>query len=263
MKDVDALFAFFAVLQADELSVRQILALASPFGITETNVRSALSRMHARNLITVRKTGRTARYRMGPRGGRIGSNVSRHFREPDWTGWDGSFWISAFSLPDSRSRHRVRKKLLAYRFRALYPGFWIRPFHPDERMEEPFREFLRMGGFDLFRGTSLGELSPKRMAELYDLHDTAGKIRKILSALRRSHRSIPSLSPEAVFIRWLRMGDVVVKTLVRDPLLPPKFLPPHWPAPELRRVFRRWNTLCAERSAPFVQAALYPSLRGD
>src|SRR4030042_6133712 len=113
MKDTDILYAFFAALSVDELSMRQIMALASPFGITETNIRSALSRMHARNIIDVRKKNRAAFYRMGIRGGRIGSNVSRHFREPDWSGWEGSFWSSAFSLPASRIRRPVQKKLLA------------------------------------------------------------------------------------------------------------------------------------------------------
>ncbi|MBN2085811.1 MAG: hypothetical protein JW748_11365 [Anaerolineales bacterium] len=256
MKATDILFAFFAALSVDELSMRQIMALALPFGITETNIRSALSRMHARNIINIRKRNRTAFYRMGSRGGRIGSNVSRHFREPDWSGWKGAFWVSAFSLPDSRARHQVQKKLLAYRFRPLYPGIWIRPLQAEESIPEVFKDLLQWKGFDLFQGTFTGVISRERIMELFEIQKATKSIRKVLQEARRSCRTVSGLSPEAAFVQRLRMGDRIVKTLVQDPLLPPAYLPATYPAPELRRVFKRWNTLYVERSAPFVQQAL-------
>jgi DNA-binding transcriptional regulator PaaX len=263
MKDTDILYAFFATLTARELSINQILALASPIGITETNVRSALSRMHARNMIAVRKHGRAAFYRMGIRGARIGSNVSLHFREPDWSSWKGAFWIAAFSLPDSRTRHQVQKKLLAYRFRALYPGMWIRPLREEEGIPEVFKDLLRPGEFDLFHGTFAGEISGRRIAEVFGLRKTAKEIQKTLQDARRSCRTVSTLSPEAAFVQWLRLGDRIVKTLIQDPMLPPAFWPAAWPAPELRREFKRWNTLYAERSAPFAQKIVNPSTRGE
>jgi phenylacetic acid degradation operon negative regulatory protein len=256
MKDADIIYAFFVSLQVDELSMNQLMLLASPFSITETNVRSALSRMHSRNVIEVRKEGRTAFYRIGARGKRIGSNVGRHFREPDWSGWNGSYWAAAFSLSDSRARYRLQKKLLAYRFRALYPGLWIRPFHPDENVPDVFKDLIQAGGFDLFNGTFVGEISRERIAELYDLEATAATLQQTLTAAQRSSKAISTLSPEAAFVEWLITGDALVKALVQDPLLPPALLPDTWPASELRRILGRWNALYSERSAPFVHQAL-------
>ncbi|MFN2299334.1 MAG: PaaX family transcriptional regulator C-terminal domain-containing protein [Anaerolineales bacterium] len=262
MKDADILYAFFVTLQADELSAREILVLAAPFGITETNVRSALSRMHARDVIAVRKQGRTAFYRRGGRGRRIGANVARHFHEPDWSGWDGTYWAAAFSQPDSKIRHRLQKKLLAYRFRALYPGVWIRPRHPVEKIEETFADFLGRNGFDLLCGDFVKEPSRERIAGLYGLHRTGKDLRTMLRTVRRSGAAVSSLSPKAAFVHWLRTGDSIVKTLMSDPLLPPSLLPPRWPGTELRRAFKRWNALCEKRSAPFVREALHPRKRG-
>lgn len=256
MKDADIIYAFFVSLRVDELCMNQLMTLAAPFSITETNARSTLSRMHSQNVIQVRKEGRTAFYRIGARGRRIGSNVSRHFREPDWSGWNGSYWAAAFSLSDSRARYRVQRKLLAYRFRALYPGLWIRPFHPDENVPDVFKDSIQAGGFDLFNGTFVGELSRGRIAELYDLGTTAATLRQALAAVQRSSEAVSTLSPEAAFIEWLTMGDALVKALVQDPLLPPALLPDTWPASELRRIFSRWNALYSERSAPFVHQAL-------
>ncbi len=258
MKDADILYAFFVSLPVDELSMPQLKALASPFGITETNVRSTLSRLHSRNVIEIRKEGRTAYYRLGARGKRIGSNVGRHFREPDWSGWDRSYWAAAFSSPDSRARYQVQKKLLAYRFRALYPGLWIRPFHPDEAIPEVFKDALQAGGFDLFHGACAREIPRERIAELYELKATVRTLHQALAAARRSSKAAATLSPAAAFTEWLITGDTLVQALAQDPLLPPILLPALWPASELRQVFRRWNTLYAEGSAPFVHQALHP-----
>ncbi|MDP3448960.1 MAG: hypothetical protein Q8R87_00145, partial [Anaerolineaceae bacterium] len=173
MKDSDIIFAFFAVLKVDELSINQLMLLASPFNITETNMRSTLSRMHTKNVIEVRKDGRKAFYHIGTRGKRIGSNVSRHFKDPDWSNWNGSYWSAAFSLSNSSARYRVQKKLLAYRFRAFYPGLWIRPFHPDENVPDVFKDSIQAGSFDLFHGSFVTEISRERIAELYELKATA------------------------------------------------------------------------------------------
>jgi phenylacetic acid degradation operon negative regulatory protein len=262
MKDADILYAFFVTLRRDELSARQILALAAPFGITETNVRSALSRMHARNVIAVRKQGRTAFYRRGGKGRRIGANVARHFHEPEWSGWDGTYNAAAFSQPDSQTRHRLQKKLLAYRFRALYPGFWIRPRHPEEKAEEIFSDFLRREGFDLLHGRFAKELSRERIAGLYGLQRTGKELRMMRRTVRRSCAAAPSLSPKAAFVHWLRTGDSFVRILVSDPLLPPALLPPRWPGAGLRRAFAHWNALYAKRSEPFVREILRPRKRG-
>jgi phenylacetic acid degradation operon negative regulatory protein len=256
MKDADIIFAFLVSLGADELSMSQLMALAAPFRITETNVRSCLSRLHARDVIQVRKEGRAAWYRLGGRGKRVGSNVARHFRDPDWSGWNGSYWAAAFSLSDSRERYRIRKKLLAYRFRALYPGLWIRPLHPDEDLPGVFGDSIRAGGFDLFSGGFVREISRQRISVLYDLETTAAALSRALMTARRSIESAASLSSEAAFVERMVTGASLVPALASDPLLPPALLPEGWPAAELRRVFGEWNAVYSELIAPFVGRAL-------
>jgi len=256
MKDSDIIFAFFVSLQVDELSINQLMLLASPFNITETNVRSTLSRMNSQNVIQVRKEGRTAFYHIGERGRQIGSNVSRHFKKPDWSNWDGSYWAVAFSLSDSRARYRVQKKLLAYRFRAFYPGLWIRPFHPDENVPDVFKLLIQAGSFDLFHGSFVREMSPEKIAALYELEATAATLLHALTVALRSIEAVSTLSPEKAFIEWLITGDALVKALAQDPLLPPALLPETWPASELRQIFSRWNALYLKRSSPFVHQVL-------
>jgi DNA-binding transcriptional regulator PaaX len=125
--------------------------------------------MNARSTLETRKEGRKALYSLRARGRKIGSNVSLHFRGLDWSSWDGSYWTAAFSLPDAKERYRLQKKLGAYRFRALYPGLWIRPIHPEERVEEVFSEALGSGRIDMMRGAFARPLSKERIGKVFDL----------------------------------------------------------------------------------------------
>lgn len=256
MKDADLLFAFFVSLPVTELTASRLMALAEPFGISETSLRSTLSRMHARNLIEIRKEGRTAFYRLGARGRRIGSNVGRRFSDLDWSSWDGSYWGAAFSQPDSAGRYRRQKKLRAYQFRALYPGLWIRPYHPAENIAAAFEEMLQAGGFDLFRCSFAREISIEKINQLYDLPPTATALYQALTLAGQSITKAPTLTPELAFVEWISRGDSLVKALAEDPQLPAALLPAGWPAPELRKAFITWNRTYFLKSQPFVEQAL-------
>lgn len=256
MKDTDIIYAFFVSLPVKELSMNQLKALGVPFRITETNVRSMLSRLHARNLIDVRREGRTAYYRLSSRGTRIGSNIGYHFREPNWTDWKGLYWGMAFTESDGSSRYKLRKKLTAYRFRALYPGLWIRPLNPREKIPEVFSEQAGAIGFDLFSCRFHQELSLERIAEIYELDAVTQVLSDALVKVERSIESITDLSPAEAFRDQILLGDVLVHALAADPLLPPALLPNTWPAARLRNAFEKWNRLFAKYNAPFVRSAL-------
>ncbi len=256
MNDTELIYAFLASLSAAELNASQLSALAAPFGMTETNLRSSLSRMHARGLIEIRKGGRAAFYRLAERGKRIGANVSLHFRDPDWSGWDGTFWAAAFSLPDSRGRYRLQKKLHAYGFRPLYAGLWIRPLNPAEPIPSVFQEHLDKGDMDMFRCSFERELTAERISALYGLREIGAALKGALRAARQSAASASLHSPDAAFVERMNLGDGLVNAMARDPLLPPALLPAGWPAAELRRAFKKWIETYSKRSMPFVRRAL-------
>jgi phenylacetic acid degradation operon negative regulatory protein len=256
MLDSDLLYALFVNVPAKELSFRQILALAQPFEIAQTNIRSALSRMNARSTLETRKMGRNAVYSLCARGMKIGSNVSLHFRGLDWESWDGSYWSAAFSLPDPKDRYRVQKKLGAYRFRALYPGLWIRPFHPEEGIEEAFSEELGSGGLDLMRGVFARSLPKERIGTVFDLEAVGASLESASRTLGASIERASALPAREAFAEWLTTGDGLVKALVLDPLLPPSLLPDSWPASALRERFAEWNGVMYRLSMPFIEGAL-------
>ena len=130
MKATDLLYAYFVSLDVTELTVGQIKALSAPFQLTETNLRSTLSRLHDKGMIDVRKKSRCAFYRLSSKGRRFGSNIGFHFNEPDWADWDGLYWGAAFSDSDDRFRYRIRKKAHRLPVQSLYPLSGPAPIEP-------------------------------------------------------------------------------------------------------------------------------------
>jgi phenylacetic acid degradation operon negative regulatory protein len=256
MKDSELIYAFLVSLSVGELSMQQLSALAAPFGMSETNLRSCLSRMNAKGRIEIRKDGRTAHYRLAEKGRRIAANVGRHFTEQDWSGWDGTFWAAAFSAPDPQKRYRLQKKLHAYRFRPLYPGLWIRPFSQAECIPLVFHEQVAESGMDLLRSSFEKQLSPERVSVLYGLREVEAVLNDALKEARESTATAAARSPEAAFVERVQRGDSLVKAMAQDPLLPPALLPDRWPAAELRRAFKEWIGAYSNQSRPFVQGAL-------
>jgi hypothetical protein len=112
MKDAEVIFAFLVSLGADELTMSQLMALATPFGISETSVRSCLSRLHARDVVAVRKEGRTAWYRLGDGTGPTGRRLSRYPIPANGTGSAKNSSPTAFghSIPVSGSGPCIRRR---------------------------------------------------------------------------------------------------------------------------------------------------------
>ena len=227
MTDSEAIFGFLVSLRARELSVDQLMAFGAPLGITATNLRSSLSRMAAKGLVEARKEGKRAFYSLAPKGQRIGGNVGLHFREPDWSGWDGSWWGAFFSMPEAKERYALQKKLAAYRLRPLYPGFWARPYREAEGIGEAF-----------------------------GLEAIAARLAGAAATAEASISRLDASGAEEAFAQWMRLGHELVNALALDPLLPPPLLPEDWPGPGLRARFSEWAGTCSARMKAFVAPIL-------
>ena len=252
MKAPDLVFSFFAALHLTELSFRQISAIGDIFNITETNLRSILSRMRGQQILETRKDGRTAYYSLSAGSRGIRSNISMHFHDPDWTGWDGSYWTAAFSVSDSRRRYRIQKKLNAYRFRMLYPGLWLRPQRSEERIETVFQSYMDTGGFDLLSCRPVSSLTVARIAAIYDLERVSRILDEAIETAGRSLESLERIDERQALVEYLDTGEGLVAGLSEDPLLPPQLLPGGWPGYRLRMIFSRWAETYQDRVIPFV-----------
>ncbi len=255
MKCGDLLIGIMASLGRPAYGAGELVALARPLGMSESTVRTSISRLSAKGFIESRAR---AAYAFSEKGAAIARNIAAGFEAPDWSGWDGEYWGAAWSLPedDKNGRYRIAKKLSLYRFAPLQPGFWIRPRNPGEKMEEKLISLIADPRFKFMAFRLLHPLTRTEAARLWKTDAAGASMRKAAANARRLLARVDSLEPEEAFAARYRTGGMMVDALFSDPLLPPEFLPSDWPARELRDLFRKFDAATARRSRRFWEDAV-------
>lgn len=100
MNNSELIFGIMSAYGHDDYSFYQLKHLTSPFGVTETSLRTSLSRMVKKQTILSRKEGKSAFYSLSKKGQRISSNVTFSFKELDWSSWDRKWWGVLFTVPE-------------------------------------------------------------------------------------------------------------------------------------------------------------------
>ena len=258
MKDSDLIFGLMASLDKNVYTYGDLRYLTEPFGVSETSLRSNLSRMASAGLIQSDRQGRNAYYRFARKGQRISANVSSGFRALQWDGWTGEYWGVIFSVPDAKSenRHSIRKKLTKYRFACLNPGFWIRPLHPEEAIPEILNNILTSGFCRLIRFANHSEFTVEEINAMWNLQEINKHFQDGLRLLAESFDSLSIASPQQAFVLKMTVGNDLVQLIFDDPMLPPDFLPSDWQGDSIREQFQRFDNLATARSKPFWENIL-------
>lgn len=253
MKDSDLIFGLMASFEKEEYAFDDLRHLTDPFNVSESSLRTCLSRMSAAKLIQSRRTGRNAYYRFGEKGRRISANVSHGFRSLDWDVWDGAYWGVTFSVPEEygETRHYIRKKLTAYRFACLNPGLWIRPAHPGERIPELLGSILSSGFCRLIRFFNHTEFTADEVSTMWNLGGVNQRFSLGLSLLNQNEQRLQTLSPRQALVKKMIVGEKLVNIIFDDPMLPPAFLPPDWQGKTIRKRFDHFDSLATARSKSY------------
>jgi phenylacetic acid degradation operon negative regulatory protein len=201
-----------------ELPVRELVRSVAPFGIAESTVRAALSRMVAAGDLD--RIGST--YRLS------GPLIERQRRQdavitPRTRAWRGD-WEMAVVTVTGRSaadRAQTRADLLDLRLAELREGVWLRP----DNLDRPWpARVLRL----VQRFTARPDEAPRALAaQLWPLGDWSATADALLTRFRTATRPADRFT----------IMTAVVRHLVTDPVLPGELLPDPWPAAELRRVY--------------------------
>lgn len=194
------MYGLFATFDYAELSIEQLRGLTAPFGMTETNLRSTLSRMHCKGVLAIRRTGRTASYRPTAESRRFAGNVARAFEEPDGSGWRGEIAAIVFSLGGhGADRYQLQKRLRTYRFAPLFPGYWIRPYEGDGSVPGSLSEFLSPGVCHMSVGPLAPPIGVDDAERLWSLSVLAGRMGDQAEVLEAQLMQLGRMRPEEAF----------------------------------------------------------------
>jgi len=253
MKESDIIFGLMATSDKEEFSINDLKYLVKPFKITESCLRTNLSRMRRKDLLKSRRDGKRVYYSFGKRGKTIKSNVALSFKSLDRSRWNNSWWGMLFSVPDIKKskRYYIRKKLLAYRFVSLYPGFWIRPFNEKENIKDSLKNLIGNKFCRIIKFYYFYNISNEEVKKLWKLDEVNRSFKYGLRIIKKSREKLKTLSPDKGLIEEIIVGGKIVKILFKDPLLPKKFLSIDWQGEELKEKFSIWIKEIKKISKPY------------
>jgi phenylacetic acid degradation operon negative regulatory protein len=211
-------------------SAAELIRLTADFGIRESTLRVALTRMVGAGDLVRSADGYRLSDRLLTRQARQDAALS-----PRWRDWNGD-WTTLVVTGvggDARSRSEFRKTLQDSRFGELREGVWLRPDNLD------------------------AELDPAVLHRVRILHSRDAEPRQLTAALwdlpgwaREGHRLIGEMSTAADVPGRFVVAAAMVRHLLTDPVLPEELLPTDWPGAALRRSYAAFAAELAARRDP-------------
>ena len=208
----------------------ELVALTAGFGIKESALRVALTRMVAAGDLVRSADG----FRLADR------LLARQRRQDDalhpvTTAWDSS-WVTCVVTDigaDARARAGLRTALQQGRFGELREGVWLRPNNLPSPVPDEARDRVRVL-------TSRDDDGADLAASLWDLPGWAREGTRLLREMDRA-RDIPGR---------FTVAAAMVRHLLTDPVLPATLLPARWPGERLRESYTDFATELAARRDP-------------
>ena len=208
-------------------SAAELIRLTGDFGIKETALRVALTRMVSAGDLIRSADG----YRLSDR------LLARQRRQDDamrpqlrpWRGYWTTLIITSVGT-DPRTRAALRTTLHSKRFGELREGVWMRPDNLEFDLDADIRGRLRV--------MQTRDDSP---AEL------AGQLWDLASWARTGHRLLAEMSAATDVPARFVVAAAIVRHLLTDPVLPAELLPADWPGARLRLIYNDFAAELIER----------------
>ena len=204
-------------------SAAELIRLTNDFGIKETTLRVALTRMVSSGDLVRSADG----YRLSER------LLARQRRQddamrPQLRAWHGS-WTTLIVTSvgtEPRTRAVLRTTLHNKRFGELREGVWMRPDNLELDLDARLRARVRI--------VQARDEAPDELAgQLWDLPSWA----------RTGHRLLADMSDAVDVPAGFVVAAAMVRHLLTDPVLPEELLPADWPGSRLRAAY---NDFAAE-----------------
>jgi phenylacetic acid degradation operon negative regulatory protein len=234
-----------ALLGADQprLSVADLVAVASLFGITGGAARTCLWRMVSNGELASDDGTYALAGGLLERRQRVdeASRIDDDAAPP----WDGTWELAVVSLErrSAADRLALRKAAAALHLAELREGVWFRPDNLDPDRLTGSRAVLDRQCVH-FHGAAT-DIPAETVRSLFSLDDWAADAVRLTAAMRGE------LGTEAAdaedFTYQFALSIAVVRHLQLDPLLPAELVPDEWPGQDLRSTYRRFDEVFKQR----------------
>lgn len=268
------LYGLYSREPGGALPVAALVDLLGDLGYDEPGVRSAVSRLKAKDVLRSTRIAGVAAYELSESAQRAFAEGDRRIFAEQHDDGPHEWLLAVFSVPESRRhlRHQLRSLLTGLGFGIVASGVWV----ASSRVVDRARERLAEQGLDefveFFRGDYVvaGDLRAK-VAQWWDLTEIDALMAEWLAAYGDADRlwgdvlgdhpaeALRGATPEVcrdAFRFYVPMLTLWRRLPYRSPDLPLEYLPDGWREPLARRAFARTHRLIAPLAARHAQAVL-------
>jgi phenylacetic acid degradation operon negative regulatory protein len=235
-------------LGADQphLTVGELVAMASLFGISEGAARTCLWRMVSTGELTSDDGSYALAGRLAERRQRV-DDASR-IDVAAARRWDGTWELAIVALErrPAADRLELRKAATALHLAQLREGVWIRPDNLDPQRLPMSRAVLDQQCTHFHSAAT--DITADTMRSLFALDAWADDARILIDAMKDELADATDRNDATEsFTYQFALSIAVVRHLQLDPQLPAELTPARWPARALRNTYRRFDEAFKQR----------------
>lgn len=245
--------------------VAALIRLLGAVGVDAPSVRSAVSRLKRRGLLTAERPGSRAAGYVPTEAGRelLEDGDRRVYARPE-PDPEGRWLLAVFSVPESERdrRHILRSRLARLGFGNAAPGVWVAPAHLEEETRHSLRRLGLSPYVDLFIGAHQGfEPTADAVARWWDLDALAAQHRAflqghegVLRCWSEREAAGQAVDGQEAYRDYLPALDAWRRLPYADPGLPASLLPEGWPGERAAEVFFALHERLREPGRAYVES---------
>jgi len=263
---VFTLFGDYLLNRRGTVWVGSLITLLEPLGLSESAVRTVLSRMTAKGWLESEREGRRSFYDLTPAGRRLLEAGRERIYHPDWDKpWDGSWYLLAYSVPEDERhlRTRVRDRLSWLGFGSLGNGLWLSPYDVESEVEE-MGDSLEVGDYlSCFRAIGAAFSEPARLVEkCWNLAEINKRYQAFIDRHApdfhrcRDAKDTEGVSDRESYVMRFKLVHEYRDFPLIDPYLPRALLPGNWGGECAAHLFQTLHDLLSTPADRYVESVL-------
>jgi len=216
------------VPRGGELALASLIRIVEPFGISDTLVRTTVSRLVSEGWLEGERIGRRSFYRLTAGGAERFADATRRIYAGPAPAWDGR--LTQIVIPAGAGREGLRRELLWAGFGSLGPGALVHPAPDREALAHALGHAARdLAPLILDSTIEGGRAALATLArEAWPLDAVAARYASFRTLFAPLGQASGALDPARALDLRLLLIHEYRKAVLRDPHLPAAFLPEGW-----------------------------------
>lgn len=252
------LYGDYIVHRSNRVWIGTLVKLLALFDVSESAVRSAVSRMTRRGWLKNERDQHTSYYCLTPRSQKVmAEGAQRIFHFPDQSkSWDGCWHLITYSIPEEKrdARDAFRHELTLLGYGNLTNAVWVSPRDQRASVQRLVTSLGLEPYVQYFHGQMDGPTDCRELVmRCWDLPNINCEYAKFIETYSASFKDLharmaarATIDPSEFFTRRFMLMHEYRQFPFRDPQLPEELLPRDWRGAEATTLFHKYHDLLAE-----------------